>query len=145
MMQLQSISREKFGRYGVVIDFQPEDPDLIHLEGMQAKLVVKNTQPTGWRIATLHVQQKQAERLERHPDSKESFEPLDGVAMLLVAPPEDPNEIEAFLLDRPIILNEGVWHEIVSLSEGCTVKLVENAEVESDYFILEKPLKAVVG
>lgn len=142
---LQPISREKFARYGKVIEFRPDDPDQIGLEGMQAEIVSRSEEPTGWRIIILRVQQRVARRLEQHPNSKESFEPMAGVAVLLVAPPESPNHIEAFILDKPVILNEGVWHEILTISDESTLKIVENMEVESMHSSLMQPLCAKAG
>ncbi len=136
-MQLQpvrNITRESFGKYGTVIEFTPACSD-----GWE---VVAEAPVNGWRIAVLEFSTKSAKRLENHPTSKESFEPLVGTAILFAAENSAPEKFEAFLLDKPVCLNEGVWHEVISLSEVSQVKITENLTVDSSYYML--PCEAAV-
>ena len=48
--------------------------------------------------------------------------------------------IEAFLLDRPVCLNEGVWHDVFALSDTAVVKIAENLDVGSEFYDLPSPL-----
>jgi ureidoglycolate hydrolase len=84
-------------------------------------------------------------KLEMHPGSLESFEPVAGIAVLVVAREDSPEAPEAFLLDRPIILKKGVWHGIISLSAKVELKITENLEVATEFHTLDKPLQAVLA
>jgi ureidoglycolate hydrolase len=72
--------------------------------------------------------------LEKHPKSKETFEPIEGVGIILLSLGD---KIDAYLLDKPIILNEGVWHALAALSERVKIKISENLEVEK----ITRPIK----
>ncbi len=95
----------------------------------------------GWRIAYLVVRDRAIKKLEQHPGSLESFEPVTGRGFLYVCATKDEDKVECFILDRPVILKKGIWHGIVSVSDECDVKITENARVKCVYW----PLKAVLG
>lgn len=128
MQPIRFITQETFEKYGMVIELKPHSKD-----GWE---VVVTAPVSGWRIAVLEFSRRTAGRLENHPSSKESFEPLKGTAVLLVAENSAPENFEAFLLDQPVCLNEGVWHEVISLSEAAQVKITENLEVDCEYHTL---------
>jgi ureidoglycolate hydrolase len=96
---------------------------------------------SGWIWAIYSVRQRIATQLECHPNTRESFEPMDGTGVLLVAEPNQPDNLQAFILSEPVLLHEGVWHTLLSLTETTTVKIVENSEVETEFFELREPLK----
>ncbi len=129
-MELKYITKENFSKYGFILDFSEPNK-----EGWEVLTKVKEA---GWRIAILEIDRKSATRLERHPGSKETFEPLSGVSVLLLAK-DTPMNFEAFLLDKPVCLNEGIWHEVFALSEKAKFKITENDEVKCEYFNFEKP------
>jgi hypothetical protein len=58
---------------------------------------------------------------------------------------ESPENIRAFLLDKPVCLFEGVWHDVLALSSAAKVKITENLEVRSEYHNLEKPVRIFAG
>lgn len=78
----------------------------------------------------------------RHP---KSFEPLHGLTVLVVATHENPEEYEAFILDKPVCLKKGIWHQVLALTEEAQVKIVENLEVQSEFYDLEKAIHVLVG
>lgn len=80
-----------------------------------------------------------------HPTSRESFEPLHGLTVLVVATHENPEEYEAFILDKPVCLKKGIWHQVLALTEEAQVKIVENLEVQSEFYDLEKAIHVLVG
>jgi len=137
-LPLQTITPESFGKFGDVLDWQAEFGE----EGF--RIVTRAEDPTGWRLAVLLVRHHHITRLERHPTSKESFEPVRGVAVLCLAPPEDPMAIEAFLLDKAVVLNKGVWHDVFALSEEALIKIAENLTVTGEFHELDAPLRAMV-
>ena len=81
--------------------------------------------------------------LSNHPNTKETFEVLDGVAILVVAPHENPDLVEAFVLDKPIVLNEGIWHsEPIALSRKVSIRINENLNVKEERYVLLYKIKA---
>lgn len=94
------------------------------------------TESSGWRIAILKVLPKTLDQLEAHPNSKESFEPMSGWAVLVVATRENPQDIHGFLLDRPVCLHPGIWHGIITLTESSLCKITENLHVDMEYLPL---------
>ncbi|HYH04194.1 MAG TPA: ureidoglycolate lyase [Bacillota bacterium] len=138
MLQIQTLSPERFRPYGELICFNEQNMD-------QFQVVLTEEILTGWRIAVKKVTEREIIFLGKHPDSRESFEPLSGIALICVAPQESPEDMEVFLLDRPVCLHKNVWHTLISLSEVATVKITENNVVSSDgYKMKEKMGLAVV-
>jgi ureidoglycolate hydrolase len=124
--QIRYINQEVFQKYGTVIELKPYSKD-----GWE---IVVKVEDAGWRIAVLEFGRRSTAKLEKHPRSKESFEPLNGSALLIVAESSSPQDFEVFFLDTPVCLNEGIWHQVISLSETCTVKITENLEVACEYY-----------
>lgn len=134
---IKNITADSFSKYGVVIDLNPDSKD-----GWE--IVVRAESP-GWRIAVLEFSRKTAKVIENHPSSKESFEPVSGTALLAAAENGSPEDFEVFLLDRPVCLNEGIWHQVISLSATSKVKITENLKVTCEYFELENDITPGVG
>ena len=99
-------------------------------------IVCKETKNVGWRIAYLIVRDKTINRLEQHQQTFESFEPVSGKTLLYVAKQKDPGSIQCFVLDRPVILDKGIWHGVVTLNGDSEIKITENADVECIYWKL---------
>lgn len=132
-MKLEQINNETFSSFGTILalDAAGENPVF------QIPVRVTNAP---WRIAILKVLPQTITRLEAHPNSRESFEPVSGWAVLFAALPETPEKLHAFLLDRPVCLFEGIWHGILTLTGESVCKITENLEVEMRYLALEKEL-----
>ena len=131
---IKKITAQNFRRYGRIIEYPNK-----HLKGNKKNLfriVLTETNRFGWRIAYLIVRDKTILRLEQHPYSFESFEPIRGKSLLYVVGKKDVGLIECFDLDQPIILNKGVWHGIVTVTPECELKLTENAKVKCVYWRL---------
>ena len=136
-MKLRQINAESFAPYGKVIEF-PEDID--------ERFHVVYTEPDApWRIAVLRVLEHSIEELEEHPTTAESFEPVSGVAVLLLAKPSDPESLEAFLLNQPVCLYPGTWHQVMTISDHAIIKITENLEVpDTQFYHLSAPLTAAL-
>ncbi len=137
---IQKITAQNFRRYGRIIEYPNK-----HLKGKKKNLFrIVLTEPTnfGWRIAYLIVRDKTIKKLEQHPKSFESFEPIKGKSLLYVARRQDSKTIECFYLDKPIILKKGIWHGVITLSSECEIKLTENAKVKCVYWPLKFTLNA---
>ncbi len=90
----------------------------------------------GWRIAYLTVRDETINKLEQHQQTFESFEPVSGRAILYVAKEKDPKLIRCFILDKPVILDKGIWHGVVTLNGDSEIKITENANVDCIYWKL---------
>ena len=129
MKEIKYINKENFNKYGYIIDFTKDG------DGWEILFKEKST---GFRIAIFEIDRKKIDRLERHIDSMETFEPLNGIGLILLAD-KNPDDFEVFLLDKPICLKKGIWHEVIAVSEKAKYKIVENDEVESEFHNFKKP------
>ena len=91
----------------------------------------------GWRIGYLVLRKKAMMRLESHPDSLETFEPVKGRPIIALAPNKAPGSVKLFLLDKPIVVKKGVWHDVMAASRECEMKIFENNEVKIKYHNLK--------
>ncbi len=133
--EIKNITDENFAKYGTICEHK--DPTLEY-----EPLVKVNSK--GWIWAVLTFKRKFITRIEQHPTSKESFEPIFGTTIIVLAEPNNPDKTEAFLLDRPVMLNEGVWHDVFTISDIARVKITENNDVTCVYHDLKKPVGAVL-
>jgi ureidoglycolate hydrolase len=130
MRQIKYINNESFAKYGYILDFTGNQKD-----GWEILFKEKSS---GFRIAIFEIERHSAKRLERHPESMETFEPISGISMILLAD-SNPEDFEVFLLDKPVCLKRGIWHEVITISEKSKFKIVENDEVESEFYDFDKP------
>lgn len=131
---IKEITAQNFRRYGRVIEYpnrqqKGKTKNFFHI-------VLTEPKKTGWRIAYLIVRDKTIRKLEQHPYSWESFEPILGRSLLYVAKHKKLVEIECFDLNRPVILNKGIWHGVVTVNTESEIKLTENAKVKCIYWPL---------
>jgi len=130
----QKLTAENLRAFGRIIEFpnkgtQDRGKNLF-------RVILKEKEPFGWRIAYLLVRDKRISRLEQHLHTFESFEPVKGKSLIYLAKSKDPGSIKCFYLDRPIVLNKGIWHGVVTLDRESEIKISENASVRSIYWRL---------
>lgn len=135
MGNLKSVHKKEFERFGKVLEFSEGHDEPFEI------VVTEEKEP--WRLAVFRYRNKTVKRLECHP-SLESFEPLCGLTVLIVAEHDKPEEYEAFILDKPVCLYKGVWHQVLSLTDEAQVKIAENLEVTSEFYEFDKELEAKV-
>lgn len=135
-IRLQSVTAEAFAPFGSVLEFPPDCSDAFHI------VVKEPEQP--WRLAVFRYTNREISVMENHPASMESFEPLSGVTVLLVAEHNSPDACSAFLLDKPVCLKKGIWHQVLSLTPEAQVKIAENMDVNSEFHTLAKPVFAAL-
>lgn len=129
MVRLESVTKEAFAPFGTVLEFP---------EGYEENFYIVDTEAEKpWRVAVFRYTNKEIKIIENHPTSKESFEPLKGITVLLVAEHEAPEEYRAFILDKPVCLKKGIWHQVLALTPEAKVKITENLEVESVFYEYE--------
>lgn len=136
-MTINSISKEGFTPYGTVLEFPKDSTDPF--------CIIDTEENSPWRVAVFRYSNKEISRMENHPNSKESFEPLQGITVLVVAENEKPEEYKRFVLDKPVCLKKGIWHQVLSLTPEAQVKITENLQVSSEFYDFDKPLKIVLG
>ena len=137
MCRLQSVHKENFAKYGRALEFSADCRESFEI------VITEEREP--WRLAVFRYRNKSVKRLECHPTSLESFEPLNGMTVLIVAEHERPAEYEAFLLDKPVCLYKGIWHQVLSVTDEAQVKIAENLEVNSEFYDLEREIFVNVG
>ena len=120
--ELKNIARENFAKYGTILE---------HKERQGGYEPLVKVESRGWIWAIMTIGNKTISEIECHPTSKESFEPVFGTTIIVLAPPDEPDKAEAFLLDTSVMLDEGVWHNILALSAVSRVKITENNDVTS--------------
>lgn len=137
MRKLQSVHKETFKKFGDVLEFPAECNEPF--------CIITTEEKEPWRLAVFRYTNKEIQRMECHPTSLESFEPLHGFTVLVVAEHDKPEEYEAFILDKPVCLKKGIWHQVLSLTDEAQVKIAENLEVNSEFYDLEKPVQVMLG
>ena len=137
MVKIESITRENFAPFGTVIEFSPD------FDGIYEILETEDEKP--WILAVFRYTNKTVQRIENHPTSMETFEPLSGVTVLLVAEHETPEKYKAFVLDKPVCLKKGVWHQVLSLTPSAEVKITENKDVYSEFYDLPEEIQVQIG
>ncbi|MBX6770418.1 MAG: ureidoglycolate lyase [Chloroflexi bacterium] len=145
VLPLRTIDPESFAPYGDILALDRPDPERLERGQSEFRIITRSEDPTGWRLAILVVRNREISRLEHHPTTLESFEPVSGLAVLFVAPPENPEAVEAFVLDQPVCLRKGVWHDVLALTREATIKIAENLHVTSEYHPLPAPLRPLLG
>lgn len=134
----QTITSKNFKPFGWIIEY-PERKNASKTENL-FRIVVRQPK-LGWRIAYLVVRDREINRLEQHPGSLESFEPVKGRGLLFVSTRKDEKAVACFLLDKPVILKRGVWHGVVTLSPEFDIKITENSNVKCVYWKINKIVK----
>lgn len=134
MNKVKKINPNNFRKYGKLIGYgaRAKKKDVRNLW----RIVHESINKTGWRIAYLILREKTISRLEKHPKSDETFEPIKGKAFLYVSCKKSLSKIECFTLDKPIVLYKGTWHAILKADQECELKITENAKVNCEYWDL---------
>lgn len=128
------INSNNFRKYGWVIEYP--NKGLEDKKKNLFRIVIREKERLGWRIAYLVVRDKTIKKLEQHPESLESFEPVSGKSILYVSNRNDPKGIRSFLLDKPVILRKGIWHGVVTFDRETEIKITENVKVKCVYWPL---------
>lgn len=131
--EILTISKESFAPFGKVIEFSPDCTEKFEI------IIKEEVEP--WRIAVYRYKERSVSRMENHPTSMESFEPLTGTTLIMVAENNSPEDYKVFLLDKPICLYKGIWHQVITLSEEASVKITENLEVSSEFYEFKEEVK----
>ncbi|MBF0478572.1 MAG: hypothetical protein HQL26_03730 [Candidatus Omnitrophica bacterium] len=131
-LKILSINSVNFRKYGRIIDYplREKKGDKRNLW----RIVHTSEAKTGWRVAYLVLRDRTIGRMECHPDSDETFEPVKGKALFFVSREQDFKKIECFSLDKPVILFKGIWHGLIREDDEVDIKITENAKVKCEYW-----------
>ena len=133
--KLHKLTHKSMKPYGYIIDAACVKDDG---KGNRFGILLKE-KSTGWRIGYLIVRDRIISRLEYH-DTLETFEPVSGRCVIALAAHGAPEKNKVFLLDRPIVLKKGVWHDVAAISKTAEIKIFENIDVEGEYYYLRDPI-----
>jgi ureidoglycolate hydrolase len=133
-VKIKKLTHESIRPYGYIIDSKcvTKRPD-----GNGFGILMKE-RSGGWRIAYLVLRGKIIKRMECHPNSPETFEPVKGSAIIALASSKSPERVNIFLLDKPVVLKKGVWHGLATLTKETHIKIFENIDVKIAYHPLRK-------
>ena len=136
LLPINPLTPQAFKPFGDVI--APDGDD---------RFVIVTAEPheKGWRLARSRVVPGPVTSLGRHDTTRESFTPLDGTTVIVVAQPDTPQQMQAFLLDRSVCIHKNVWHQTVALSERSYLVISENHDVGQEDYILDAPLTVGLG
>ena len=134
---IQILTQSAFAPFGTVLEFPAESTNRFEI------IVREPDHP--WRLAVFRDNKRSATKLENHPTSMETFEPVRGTTLLLVAEHDLPDDFSVFLLDKPICLHKGVWHDVVALSDEVLIRITENLEVFSEFHALKGTYQPVLA
>jgi ureidoglycolate hydrolase len=140
-MEIKPLDAKGFAPYGKVLEIAEPDLAMADARRNEFKVIDESDNADGWRLAVQIVRGRDLRQVGHHPNTKETFEPVSGVAVICVAPFEAPTAIEAFVLDRPVVVNAKVWHGMIALSSEAIVKIAENRHVTGVNQVLERPLR----
>ena len=120
-------SYDKFSKYGVVLRDKTPAGNEVFIQ----------RENTGWRLAEISVNNSVVVEMSCHSNTPEGFFPIEGTAILTLSLDDSFKDCDTFLLDRPVLINTGVWHGLATLSDSARLIVVENREVD----IIKKNLK----
>jgi len=133
------LMQKLFQPFGRILENLPNEIPEVSEKGNFNFYVIFKEFAEGWQIGYLEQMGKNLKELECHPTTPEVFVPIKGKSILLLSV-KPGEEIVAFKLDKPIILNRGVWHGVISLTEKSEILIVENQGVTDEFCELKEPI-----
>ena len=129
-LEIKPLTPKNIAKYGRIL-FPTEEESKTVQDPAVAYVILEKAVSRGWLMSHYTVSKRFTDMMENHPNTKETFEPLCGASVIVLAHGPAPDNPEAFLLDKPVVLYEGVWHDVMALSEKATMRINENTEVQS--------------
>ena len=134
MISVFPLTEENFFFFFIVFRFDHSDT-----KPFQVSLTEENAD--GWRVAMMKVTTRELRAISCHPNTRETFEPIQGFCLVVVAESQKPEELKAFVLDAPVCIDKGIWHCVIALSDYAIVKVVENSTVDSKMIELPRTVR----
>jgi len=138
------LNQELFKPFGKILEPIKNQIPEVSEKGIFDFFVVFKEFCEGWQVGFLKYKGKILKYLECHPTTPEVFINLKGKTILLLAinPIDD---IVAFNLNKPIVINPGVWHGLISLSKESEIFIVENENVTDEFYTFKENYIEVKG
>lgn len=137
---ISEFTQSSFEFFGRILEPLPKETPEVAEDNFFNFFVIFKEFSKGWQIGYLEQTGKSLKMLECHPTTPEVFIPLKGEAFLAVAI-EPEKEIIAFKLDKPVVLNRGIWHGVISLSQKSEILIAENEDVTDEFHVLNEKLE----
>lgn len=136
ILGIHVLSNKAFAPYGrILVPTSEESPETSVPDAFDFYIVYRAFSG-GWQLGYLTVETKEIDRLECHSTTPEAFVPLPlrGEAVLVVSTdPNQENSLHAFRLTKPVVLNAGIWHNVIHLVDGPAILIIENPDVTDSY------------
>jgi ureidoglycolate hydrolase len=133
ILALETLDPDKFRPFGMIL----EPPDTENRPGAESQFsTLAKINASGWALASSFVRNRAIDRIAQHPSTAEAFIPISGCPVIVVAEYERPGELRAFVLDRPVLIKEKIWHSTLTLTRTSEIRIVENAEVTAESKLL---------
>ncbi len=94
---LNTLNATAFAPYGVILENLEPKAEAIAANRNEFRVIDKSTNSDGWRLAIYIVRERVLTSIEQHPDTCESFEPVSGMSVIVVAPPGAQEKLAAFV------------------------------------------------
>lgn len=139
--QTSELTQELFEPYGRILEPKENEVAEVTESGVFDFYVTFKESSQDWQIGYLKQSGKIVDKLECHPNTAEVFSPVSGNAVLILATePDQERTMRAFKLEKPIVLNRGIWHGVITLSEQSEMLIVESPDVIDEYHQLPQPI-----
>jgi ureidoglycolate hydrolase len=140
-LQTSELTQELFKPYGRILKPEANETSEVSEAGIFDFYVTFKESSQDWQIGYLIQIGKIVDKLECHPNTAEVFSPINGEAVLILATaPANEDTMRAFKLEKPIVLNRGVWHGVIALSEKSEMLIVESPDVVDEFYQLSQPM-----
>jgi hypothetical protein len=137
-ISIEPINRENFLRFGETLEMYRPDPGKAQ-RGEDELRTLSRTPSEGWRVGVHCVRARWTDCLYTY-DSRRLLSPQRGAALVCVALPERPANVQLFVLDAPLVLNAGIPHCLLTLSAESWIQVGENFETRRQAVPLRKAL-----
>ena len=137
MRPIKTLDAQSFAKYGLVIERRDSSP--IPPEGTSQFDLLASVESSGWRVGYITCRARTFRQMEYHHATQHTFEPTRGVAALVVAQKDEPENFEVFLLDRPVIIRQEVWHAVVAISDLAEIKFMGDLSSSAQNYTFDQP------
>lgn len=133
-MKVKIPTSKTFRHYGKIIEYPQQKKNARGMVRNLWKIIHTELGPVGWRVAYLVLRDKSIGRMECHPNSDETFEPVRGRFLMFISKTRELKDIQVFEIDKPVIVFKGIWHGVVAIGAEAEIKITENADVACQYW-----------
>lgn len=135
---LEPLDLENFLRFGEIVELRRPDPGRA-ARGEDEYRSLARVPSNGWKIGLACVRARWTDCLYAY-NSRRLLTPQGGILLLCAAPPDKPQNVQIFVLDRPVALNAGIPHFVLTLTAESWLQVCEDFEAQSEQVRLRKAL-----